>query len=109
MLRPHVQEILHVLAPHWVHMFERIFAQPRPWVFGHLYLPGGSKNLGAATHSLASGSKSPLVGVLMQVTRAVRLRDGKFLLLATPLGRFKVGQRVVLRSHVQMQGHRQQT
>jgi hypothetical protein len=28
--------------------------------------------------------------VVTQVTRAVRLRDGKFLLLATALGRFKV-------------------
>jgi hypothetical protein len=46
--------------------------------------------LGAPSHALASGSQAPLVGVLMQVTRAVRLRDGKFLLLATALGRFKV-------------------
>jgi hypothetical protein len=36
------------------------------------------------------------VGVLLQVTRAVRLRDGKFLLLATALGRFKVGKSAVL-------------
>lgn len=86
------QEILHVLAPHYVHMFEVIFSRSRPWVFGHLYLPGGSKSLGQPTHALASGSKAPLVGVLMQVTRAVRLRDGKFLLLATALGRFKVRQ-----------------
>lgn len=62
-----LQEILHVVAPHYVHMFESIFCSKRPWVFGHLYLPGGSKSLGAATHALASGSKAPLVGVLMQV------------------------------------------
>lgn len=80
-----------MLAPHYVHLFEAVFSQPRPWVFGHLYLPGGSKNLGSPTHALTSGSKAPLVGVLMQVTRAVRLRDGKFLVLATALGRFKVG------------------
>lgn len=83
-----------MMAPHYVHLFEQVFAQPRPWVFGHLYLPGGSKSLGAPSHALASGSKAPLVGVLMQVTRAVRLRDGKFLLLATALARFKVRQRV---------------
>lgn len=62
-----LQEILHVVAPHYVHMFESIFSSKRPWVFGHLYLPGGSKSLGAPTHALASGSKAPLVGVLMQV------------------------------------------
>jgi hypothetical protein len=62
-----LQEILHVVAPHYVHMFESIFCSKRPWVFGHLYLPGGSKSLGAPTHALASGSKAPLVGVLMQV------------------------------------------
>lgn len=55
------------MAPHYVHMFESIFCSKRPWVFGHLYLPGGSKSLGATTHGLASGSKAPLVGVLMQV------------------------------------------
>jgi hypothetical protein len=30
------QEILHVLAPHYLHMFEAVFSRPRPWVFGHL-------------------------------------------------------------------------
>lgn len=48
-------------------MFEGVFSNPRPWVFGHLLLPGGSKSLGLPTHSLTSGSQAPLVGVLMQV------------------------------------------
>lgn len=83
------QEILHVMAPHYSHMFEGVFSRPRPWLFGHLYLPGGSKNLGAPSYELSSGSGAPLVGTLAQVTRAVRLRDGKFLILATAVTRFK--------------------
>lgn len=79
-----------MLAPHYVHMFEAIFSKPRPWQFGHLYLPGGSKNLGSPSYQLTSGSQAPLTGVLVRVTRAVRLRDGKFLILATCLARFKV-------------------
>eukprot|EP00775_Hariotina_reticulata_P008771 gene8771-8950_t len=83
-MTPHMQEILHVLAPHYTHMFETVFSRPRPWRFGHLYLPGGSKSLGSSSHELASGSSAPMV------TRCVRLRDGKFLVLATGVARFKV-------------------
>ena len=41
-----MQEILHVHVPHYCHMFESIVAGPKPWRFGHLYLPGGSASLG---------------------------------------------------------------
>jgi hypothetical protein len=71
-------------------MFDRLFSSPQPWVFGHLYLPGGSSNLGAEEYRLESGSQAPLVGVLMEVTRAARLMDGKLLILATATARFKV-------------------
>lgn len=40
------QEVLHVHVPHYCHMFELVMAGPRPWRFGHVYLPGGSANLG---------------------------------------------------------------
>jgi hypothetical protein len=137
------QSILHVHKLHYLHMFDSVLAGPRPWVFGHLYLPGGgwvatgsrassmqgthrcrgcarvrllalrlptrpaqpfpsspavpaprppggSANLGAEGYALAPGSQAPMVGVLMEVTRAVRLMDGKLLLLATAVARFKV-------------------
>lgn len=51
-----------MLAPHYVHMFEKVFSAGRPWVFGHLYLPGGSRSLGAPSHALVSGTQAPLVG-----------------------------------------------
>lgn len=84
------------MAPHYVHMFEGLFSRPRPWQFGHLYLPGGSRNLGASSFELSSGSRAPLIGTLAQVTRAVRLRDGKFLILATAVSRFKVNTTIAV-------------
>jgi hypothetical protein len=45
-LSTRAQEVLHVHVPHYCHMFEGIMAGPRPWRFGHVYLPGGSEALG---------------------------------------------------------------
>lgn len=89
---PGSQALLHVVAPHYVHMFDRLFASgPGPWRFGHVYLPGGSRSLGASEWALAApGSRAPTVGVLMEVSRAVRLMDGKLLVLATAVARIKV-------------------
>jgi hypothetical protein len=49
-----------VHVPHYCHMFEGIMAGPRPWRFGHVYLPGGSEALGtpaAAIQPLQSASR----------------------------------------------------
>jgi hypothetical protein len=51
-------EVLHVHAPHYVAMFERLLRGLRPHRFGHLYLPEGSKNLGSPEYALAPGSKA---------------------------------------------------
>ena len=53
-------------VPHYCHMFESVMAGPRPWRFGHVYLPGGSANLGnpcalvrpSTAFSLSQGSRS---------------------------------------------------
>ncbi|GLI63106.1 hypothetical protein VaNZ11_006010, partial [Volvox africanus] len=92
---PGQQALLHVHTPHYVHMFGGLFAsRPRgPWLFGHVHLPAGSRNLGAPEWALcAAGSRAPTVGVLMEVNRAVRLEDGKLMILATALCRIKVRQ-----------------
>jgi Lon protease-like protein len=78
-----------VYRPHYLHMFDALLSRPRPWRFGHLYLPGGGAALGGAAAALEPGGGAPLVGVVMEVTRAVRLMDGKLLILATAAGRFK--------------------
>ena len=87
---PGMQQLLHVLAPHYHHMFSALFSAPRPWLFAHVYLPGGSRSLGDEAAFLQPGSSAPLVGVVMRVTRGVRLRDGKLLLLATGVARCRV-------------------
>lgn len=48
-----LQEVLHVHVPHYCHMFEGIMAGPRPWRFGHVYLPGGSEALGTPAARIA--------------------------------------------------------
>lgn len=94
-----VQEVLHVHVPHYIHMFDTIMAGPRPWRFGHVYLPGGSEALGTpaaaisprqpAQSTVASGggelgggtAGAPTVGTVMEVAvtsadrSPVRARD----------------------------------
>lgn len=42
---PFSQRMLHVHLPLYAHMFEEIFARPRPWVFGLVSVKGGLKAL----------------------------------------------------------------
>jgi hypothetical protein len=92
------QEVLSVHVPHYCHMFEGIMAAPRPWIFGHVYLPSGSQALGRPEFALEPGTQAPLVGTLMEIRQAVRLEDGRLLLLAAGLTRIKVRGIVVLRA-----------
>jgi Lon protease-like protein len=87
---PSYQEVLHVHVPHYVDLFSQLFTQKRPWRFGHLYLPNGSASLGAEEYALQYGSNAPLVGTLMEIVQAVRFPDGRLLILAAGVGRFKV-------------------
>lgn len=98
-------------VPHYTHMFESIMAGPRPWRFGHVYLPGGSASLGtlaAVIHSTSASGQSadsgaaandtddleacgaPSVGSLMELVSALRCRDGRLLILAYSVGRIQV-------------------
>lgn len=38
-------------------MFNRLLRGPRPWRYGSLYLPEGSKNLGSPEYALEPGTK----------------------------------------------------
>ena len=42
---PGERQVYNVHVPHYTSMFERLVRRPRPWFFGHFYLPGGSENL----------------------------------------------------------------
>ena len=64
---PGFQNVLNVWQPHYTHMFEKIVRGPEPWYFGHVFLPGGTPNLGKKEeYGLTRGSKSAIVGTLMQ-------------------------------------------
>ena len=86
---PGFQEVLHVHVPHYCDALSRVLAGPQPWRFGHLYLPGGSANLGDPCYALEPGSQAPLVGTLMEVLQAVAFPDGRLLILAAGVARFK--------------------
>mmetsp|Transcript_21045 Transcript_21045/g.63327 ORF Transcript_21045/g.63327 Transcript_21045/m.63327 type:complete len:679 (+) Transcript_21045:189-2225(+) len=110
---PGTQEVLHVHVPHYLHMFDQIMAGPRPWRFGHVYLPGGSEALGKPEaqiipsqpgQSIASDSGSalprssgpgagrasaPTVGTIMELVAAVKSTDG-LIVLAYGVGRMQV-------------------
>ena len=84
--------MVHVHDAMYVSMFERLLCQPRPWLYGHLHLPGGSRMLGNPHYALAAGTQAPLVGTLMEILQAVRFPDGRLLVLAAGLGRFRVAR-----------------
>ena len=95
-LLPHQQVLLNVFQPEYVHMFEVLLAQPRPWHYMHVLLPGGVESLdkpeyalpGLATGGgLRGGSKAQLQGVLMQVVAVQRQKDARLRLVVQGVGR----------------------
>ena len=115
-LLPHQQVLLNVFQPEYVHMFEVLLAQPRPWHYMHVLLPGGVESLdkpeyalpGLATGAgggegegegsegsegggggggLRGGSKAQLQGVLMQVVAVQRQKDARLRLVVQGVGR----------------------
>ena len=59
---PGSQAIYHVHVPHYAAMFGELLDGPKPQRFGHLYLPGGSVNLGNPAFELRPGTSAPLIG-----------------------------------------------
>jgi hypothetical protein len=92
-----VQEILHVHVPHYTHMFQSIMAGPRPWRFGHIYLPEGSRNLGSPEYALEPRTRAPLTGTLAEILHCDQMTDGRMLLLIGGVGRIRVGTQKPLR------------
>lgn len=78
---PGFQNMLNVWQPRYTHMFERVMAGPKPWLFGHLHLPGGTANLGKPGTGLDWRTSSnlgekkdhaPVIGTLMQVLHFIK-------------------------------------
>mmetsp|Transcript_7690 Transcript_7690/g.10071 ORF Transcript_7690/g.10071 Transcript_7690/m.10071 type:complete len:465 (+) Transcript_7690:103-1497(+) len=96
---PGYQNVLNVHVAHYTHMFRRILSGPKPWFFGHIYLPGGSENLDNPTYRLLepngnsnteNSSKATTVGTLMKVTDYKFLKDGRLTLIVQAMERFRV-------------------
>jgi hypothetical protein len=108
---------LNVHEGHYTNMFETILnSGPKPWYFGHLHLPGGTKSLqtGERAYDLKSWreeaedkqidrdgqdddplleqehDRSAVIGSLMRITDYRRMEDGRLCILVHVLERFVV-------------------
>ena len=90
-LLPFSQRELNVFEPTYTLMFEQLLATERPWHYVHLYLPGGSKNLGDPQYALQPWNRSavaPSSGTLMRVVEAQRMPDSRLRLVVQGLSRW---------------------
>lgn len=95
--------VLNVHEAIYTNMFETILRAPKPWYVGHLFLPGGSKNIKSKerrfqlkTWDTQASEKendkecSAVVGTLLRISDFRRLKDGRLVLLVQGLERFVV-------------------
>jgi len=87
---PAFQTVLNVWQPQYTHMFEGIIAGPKPWLYVHLQLPGGTENLGKPEYDLKIGTQAPMVGTLMRVVSAQRSEDSRLILVVQGISRVRV-------------------
>lgn len=99
---PGLRDVYNVHLPHYTNMFEGIMRRERPWLFGHLYLPGGSSNMRNEAYALRAGTKAPLTGTLMDLLEARRLDDGRVCVVAQGIGRFRVTEVTRERPHFEV-------
>jgi Lon protease-like protein len=93
---PGYQNVLNCHVPHYTHMFRRILSGQKPWIFGHVFLPGGSENLNNPEYALPSKveqygeSKATIIGTLMRISDYRELNDGRLVLIVQALERFQI-------------------
>ncbi len=94
---PGFQNVLNVHVAHYTNMFNKIIHSntstsndTTPKYFGHLYLPGGSDNLDNPDYKMEEGSKSTMIGCLMQIADYKQMEDGRLMLIVQALEKFKV-------------------
>ena len=88
---PGFQNVLNVHVAHYTNMFQKIlFSDSNPKYFGHIYLPDGSVNLDNPDYKLEEGSKSSMVGTLMQITDYKQMDDGRLTLIVQALEKFRI-------------------
>eukprot|EP00543_Licmophora_paradoxa_P008643 CAMPEP_0202449834 /NCGR_PEP_ID=MMETSP1360-20130828/8530_1 /ASSEMBLY_ACC=CAM_ASM_000848 /TAXON_ID=515479 /ORGANISM="Licmophora paradoxa, Strain CCMP2313" /LENGTH=447 /DNA_ID=CAMNT_0049067893 /DNA_START=250 /DNA_END=1593 /DNA_ORIENTATION=+ len=90
---PGFQNVLNCHVPHYTHMFRRILSCPdrTKWKFGHVFLEGGSENLGNDLYKLPDStsptttSQATLTGTLLQITDYIEQDDGRLTLIVQAL------------------------
>lgn len=108
---PGFQNVLNVHEPHYTHMFRTLLLKHQPpWYFGHLYLPGGSENLGNPEFALPAEQKETTItesslptldelkqqvkvttiATLMQVTDYIEQDDGRLTLIVQAVDRIEI-------------------
>ncbi|KAL3934833.1 MAG: hypothetical protein SGBAC_009528 [Bacillariaceae sp.] len=87
---PGYQNILNIHVPHYTHMFRKIMAGPKPWRFGHIYLPGGSENLSNPDYALEEGTGATMMGTLMQIADAFEQEDGRLAIIVQGVEKIRV-------------------
>jgi len=91
---PGLQNVLNVHVAHYTHMFLKIIYEcPKPWLYGHVYLPDGSENLGNPDYFLNPDQNKNNVtytGTLMQITDFKEQEDGRLTLVVQALERMTI-------------------
>jgi len=102
---PGRSNVLNVHEGIYTNMYETILRGPKPWYVGHLYLPGGSKNIKNSERRFqlktwemevkddereSDEERSAVVGTLLRISDFRRLEDGRLILLVQGLERFVV-------------------
>jgi Lon protease-like protein len=82
--------MLNVWQPQYTHMFEGIISGPKPWLYVHLQLPGGTENLGKPEFDLRIGTQAPMVGTLMRIVSVERSEDARLILAVQGISRVRV-------------------
>ena len=94
---PGYQNVLNVHVPHYTHMFRQLLYQKSKdqWYFGHVYLPGGSENLGNPIYALPKDEESgettaTTIGTLMRITDYKEEADGRLTMLVQGVDRLQI-------------------
>ena len=118
---PGRSNVLNVHEGTYTNMFETILNGPKPWYFGHLFLPHGSENIKSEQYCYqlktwqnelkdvtraTQPTRSASVGTLMRIVDVRRLKDGRLILLVQALERFVIHEVLQTlpysRAHVQI-------
>ena len=88
---PGFQHVINATDAEWSHFIYQIVSGPKPWYYGHVYLPGGADNRANPNFRLEPMSQAPMTGTLMQISDYhTTSEDGSLQVVVQALGRVLV-------------------